>query len=86
MVDGGNCRQHIENEGKLIVEICMDVKWTDRMYVFDWVEPGHANQCNFLHQKHLRKEGEMFLDGVFGHLLQDMGQIITGYWWEERET
>ena len=26
VVDGGHCRQHIDNEGKSIVEICMDAR------------------------------------------------------------
>lgn len=60
----------------------MDVKGTDGMYVFDLVEPGHANQCNFLHPKHLRKEAERFLDEVFTHLLQGYGadyyRILVG--------
>ena len=26
VVDGGNCRQHINNEGQSVVEICMDAR------------------------------------------------------------
>ena len=51
----------------------MDAKGTDGMYLFDLVEPGHANQCNFIHPKHLREKAETFLDKVFDHLLSSYG-------------
>ena len=73
VVDGGNCRQHIDNEGQSIVEICMDARGADGTYIFDSAEPGHANQCNFLHPKHMREEAEAFLDGVFAHLHTSYG-------------
>lgn len=34
VVDGGDCRQYIENEKKLIVEICMDARSLDGMFIF----------------------------------------------------
>ena len=63
----------MENEGRSIVEMCMDAKGADGMYLFDLAEPGHANQCNFIHLKHLREEAETFLDKVFDHLLSSYG-------------
>ena len=49
VVDGGDCRQQIENEQNSIVGICMDARSSDGMYLFDSAEPGRRNQTNFLH-------------------------------------
>ena len=73
VVNGGDSRQVIRNKDKLIVEICLDARSKDGMYLFDLAEPGRRNQCNFLHLKHLRGEVEAFLDNVINHLLQSYG-------------
>ena len=70
VVKMGNYQQHVENKGKAKIEICMNVKGTDGMYLFDSTEPGIQNWCNFLYPKHLWEEVDTFLDSIFNHQLQ----------------
>ena len=73
-VDGGDCRTLILNEKQSIVEICMDKRGSDGMFLFDSAEPGRDNQCNFLHPKHMKAGAENFLDSLFGHLIEGYGE------------
>jgi len=73
VVDGGDCRQTIENKRNSIVGICMNATSSDGMFLFDSAEPGRRNQCNFLHPKHLQGEAEAFLDNLLDHLLRSYG-------------
>ena len=67
VVDSGDCLLTISNEGKSIVELCMDQKGTNGMFSSDSAEMGRENQVHCLHPKHLRGETESFLDSVFEH-------------------
>lgn len=85
VIDGVNCCQFIENEQKLVVEILMDAQGTDDKFLFNLVEPGRTNQCNFLHPKQLTTKVEAFLDSIFNHLLQSYGaayckKLLGGGW------
>ena len=73
VVDGGHCRQYFDNEKNSVAGICLDARAKDGMYLFDTVEPGRPNQCNFVHPKHMQEEAEAFLDSVFSHFLEGYG-------------
>ena len=64
-VDGGDCHQHIENEGKSIVHIFMDVRGKDGMLLFDSIEPGRPNQWNFIHPRNLKEERGIFRQHIW---------------------
>ena len=51
----------------------MEAMASDGNFLFDSVEPGKRNQCNFIHPKHVIEEAEQFLDKVFDHLLTTYG-------------
>ena len=74
VVDGGHCRQYFENEKNSIAGICLDARAKDGMWLFDTVEPGRPNQCNFVHPKHMKEEAEDFLDSVFKHFMEGYGE------------
>ena len=62
-----------DNKNRSVAQICLAHRSGHGLYLFDSVELGRRNQCNFLHLKHLQAEAEAFLDSVFEHLVNCYG-------------
>lgn len=61
VVDWGDCSQFIDGKGS-IREIALGAMSSNGHFLFDLVEPGKRNQCNFIHPKHVAEEAEQFLN------------------------
>lgn len=54
----------------------MDTKTGDNDFIFDTVELGQVNQCNFFCPRNLKDEAEAWLDSTFNGLLMEFGADV----------